>query len=176
MSDPRPTAVVVRVVAAVLTAVGVAVAVAGTFLPWFSSGDVSRSSYQAAGLVEHFQLAGGAEQALAWWAGVPLLAAACAAALATRFVRTAASLCLILSLAVGTVAVLVAVQAGGRGQGLIGIDPTGPVVTAVGAGLASVAALVALAVAGRARQARRQQWAHHQHSATTSDHGAQQHG
>ncbi|MBB3666230.1 MULTISPECIES: hypothetical protein [Prauserella salsuginis group] len=155
MSATRPNAVVARITATALTGVGIALAVVGTFLPWFLSGDVARSSYEAAGLIEHFHLAGGAEQALAVWAGVPLAAAVCAAVLVTRFVRTAAVLCLILSVAVGTVAVLVAVQAGERDQGLIGIAPTGPVVTAVGAGLAAVAALGTVAVAGRARRAGR---------------------
>ncbi|GAA1193542.1 hypothetical protein [Prauserella alba] len=153
MSATRPNAVVTRVAATALTGVGIVVAVVGTFLPWFQSGDVARSSYETAGLIEHFRLAGGAEQALAGWAAVPLAAAVCAALLVTRFVRTAALLCLILSLAMGTVAVLVAVQAGERDQGPIGIAPTGPVVTAIGAGLAAVAAIGTVAVAGRARGA-----------------------
>lgn len=150
----RPGALTARRVAAALTGAGLVVIVVGTFLPWFFSGDVTRSSYEAAGLVEHFGLAGGAEQALAVWAGVPLLAAVCAAALVTPFIRTAAALCLILSLTAGTVAVLVAVQAGERDQGPIGIDPTGPVVTTLGAGLAIVAALGTVIVAGRADRVR----------------------
>ncbi|MBB3051053.1 hypothetical protein FHS23_002076 [Prauserella isguenensis] len=149
MPSTRATAVVARLVASALTGIGVVLTVVGTFLPWFFSGAVTRNSYEAAGLVERFDLAGGAEQALAGWAAVPLLAAVCAAALVTRFVRTAAAACLILSLAVGTVGVLVAVQAGDH-DGLIGIDRTGPVVTALGAGLAFVAALAAVALAGRA--------------------------
>ncbi|GAA1227947.1 hypothetical protein GCM10009676_07870 [Prauserella halophila] len=153
MVNSRPTAVVVRTTATALTGVGLVLAVVGTFLPWFSSGDVNRSSYETAGLVEHFRLAGGAEEALTVWAGVPLLAAVFAATLATRFVRTAAALCLVLSLPVGTVAVLVAVRAGERDQGLIGIAPSGPVVTALGMGLTAVAALVTLAVAGPAHRA-----------------------
>lgn len=148
MVNSRPPVVVARVVATTLTGAGLALAVVGTFLPWFVSGEVSRSSYEAVGLVEHFDLAGAAGPALAVWPAVPLLAAVCAAALVTRFVRTAAVACLVWSLLVGFTAVCTVAQAGDYGAA--GVDRTGPVVTAVGAGLAVVAALVAVVLGGRA--------------------------
>lgn len=148
MLNSPPPVVVARVVATALTGSGVAIAVVGTFLPWFVSGEVTRSSYEAVGLVEHFDLVGAAGPALAVWPAVPLLAAVCAAALITRFVRTATVACLVWSLLVGFTAVCTAARAGDHGP--VGIDRTGPVVTAVGAGLAVVAALAAVVLAGRA--------------------------
>ncbi|KID31394.1 hypothetical protein JD82_01026 [Prauserella rugosa] len=132
-------------------ATGLAVAVLGTFLPWFRSGTVTRDSYETTGLVAVFGLAGDAEAVLTLWTAVPLLCAVCAALLLTRLRRTAAVTSLATALVMGTVAVAVAVQAG-EDDGPIGITATGPVVTATGTGLAIVAAVGVLVSAAASRR------------------------
>ena len=69
--------------AAVLTAIGLALVVVGSFLPWFRSGRRARSSYELFDLVDRLDLLsdGMARVAIAGWLLVPLAAAGAAAAL-----------------------------------------------------------------------------------------------
>ncbi|OLT43142.1 hypothetical protein BJF85_03545 [Saccharomonospora sp. CUA-673] len=87
------------------------------------------------------------------WAAVPLLCAGSAALLLTRFTRTAAVACWIPAIPVGTVSVLLTVQAFDR-DGPVGIAAPGPVVTATGTAVAAVAAVGVLASAHLRKGAR----------------------
>lgn len=123
------------VFAGVVTA-GLAVAVAGTFLPWLRSGTVERDSYQVAGVVDHFDLLDNvfATAALKSWIALPLLATGCVLLLVLRRLRTGAALAGALAIIVGTVSVLAAIQAGSAdgGGALFGVTAAGPVTTAAG--------------------------------------------
>lgn len=133
--------VIARLGAGVATA-GLAVLVIGTFLPWLRSGSVLRDSYQSAGalrgIVSGLNAQAGA-LLTAWTAIIPCCAV-CVAGYAVGLRRAAAVLGLIVSVVVGTAAGLVAVQGGG--DGLIGLVPTGPTVTLVGATIVLAGAVI----------------------------------
>lgn len=131
-----------RRVAPWIASAGLAVAVAGTFLPWFSSGAVERHSYQAAGLADRFALLRDpfANAALHVWFGVPLLSCVCVALFALGFRRTGATITTLLAISVGTVALLATIYAD-SGSGPIAISATGPATTLAGAFVALVGAL-----------------------------------
>jgi hypothetical protein len=69
--------------AAIVTAIGLALVVVGSFLPWFRSGRRVRASYELFDLVDRLELlsGGAARVAVAGWLLVPLAAAGAAAAL-----------------------------------------------------------------------------------------------
>jgi hypothetical protein len=125
-----------------IASTGLAVAVLGTFLPWFFSGSVERNSYQAVNLADRLDLLRDpfAGAALHVWIGVPLLSCVCVALLVLGFRRTGATITTLLAISVGTVALLASVHAS-SGPGLVGISATGPVTTLTGASLALVGAL-----------------------------------
>ncbi|WP_199432195.1 hypothetical protein [Qaidamihabitans albus] len=140
-------------VCASLAVLGLVVAVAGTFLPWFHSGEMERGSYEAAALLAHFDLVRNAfaGAALRGWVAMPLLAAGCVALYALRLPRTAAAATTVLSILVGTVAVLTLVQGGGEGAtGAVGVSATGPLTTTTGMILALLGALGVLGTLSRA--------------------------
>ncbi|MEU3270441.1 hypothetical protein ABZ639_06315 [Saccharomonospora sp. NPDC006951] len=139
MPNARPVAAYVL---ATLSSLGLAVAVTGAFLPWFYSGTVERNSFQAVGLVEHFELLDNvfADTLLRGWVALPLISTACVALYALRILRTAAAIVTVLSLLAGTVAALALVQAGGE-AGMVGVTTIGPLITATGMTIALVAAL-----------------------------------
>ncbi|WP_208026094.1 hypothetical protein [Amycolatopsis acidicola] len=138
-----------RLITLLATTTGLAVLLAGTFLPWFHSGNVQRHSYQAAGLAGRLSLLhnGFAAAMLRGWIAVPLLAALCAGLLVLGFRRTGATLTTLFAISVGTIALLALVQSGG---GLVGITATGPATTLAGAVVALAGALGGL-VAGPRR-------------------------
>ncbi|MBK1782900.1 hypothetical protein [Prauserella cavernicola] len=145
----RPAATTVW---AVLCSLGLALAVAGTFLPWFRSGSVERSSYQALGLVEHLKLLDNAviTAVLTGWIAVPLLSATAAGLVALGAARTGAALAALVSLVVGTVALLATVQAG-EPERVIGVTTTGPLLTTTGMAIALAGALGVAFTARRTR-------------------------
>lgn len=125
-----------------LASSGLVVAVAGTFLPWFRSGNVERHSYQAVGLADRLELLRNpfANAALHVWIGVPLLSCVCVGLFALGIRRTAATITTVLAISVGTVALFATVLDDG-GSGLIGISTIGPAITLAGACVALVGAL-----------------------------------
>ncbi|MFC4003436.1 hypothetical protein ACFS2C_16685 [Prauserella oleivorans] len=150
MPTSRPTA---AHVSAVVSSLGLVVAVTGSFLPWFRSGEVERNSYQAAGLVDRFALLDNpfATGALAAWGAVPLLCALCVALFATRLLRVGATTTVLLAIVVGTVSLLATVQRS-DGEGVIGITPAGPLTTTTGMGIALLGGLGVLGTAWRPRR------------------------
>lgn len=121
---------------------GLIVLVVGTFLPWLTSGQARRNSYQAGGALRRLLgLRGAADAAVSAW---PLLALVCAAAVAIFALglrRSAAMLALVAALAAGSVAV-----AALRVDGNRFIRPLilGPIVTLVGATTVILAATLVL--------------------------------
>ncbi|PRX45115.1 hypothetical protein B0I33_110214 [Prauserella shujinwangii] len=133
-------------------AAGMVIAVTGTFLPWFRSGEVLRDSYAAAALAHRFGIAGEPiSGALARaWIGVPMLGALCAGLLVLGVFRTAAAATATLAVIVGTVAVAALVEAGG---GVTGTTVSGPLVTTTGMTLALLGALGVLGTIRRGGRA-----------------------
>ena len=135
----RPAPPPSRVAALVFAASGLVLALAGSFLPWVVSGQVRRSSYAVAGMVDRLGIAGNSVLATLV-AGWPLIGLLCAAPVVAAVLRqwfVAGVLCVLLGLATAGVSVaLLAV----RGTGAIGVavDPIGPSVTAAGGTLLTV--------------------------------------
>ncbi|GAB2782350.1 hypothetical protein [Amycolatopsis magusensis] len=150
----RPTAArsMATKVLAASAAAGLVLAVVGSFLSWFRSGSVNRSSYQLVGLIDRFDLTGNPVVLLALrvWIVVPLLAATAIAMLVLGLTRTGAALTVVLAIFVGTAAGFAAVQGGDEG-GPIGVTPLGPVTTTIGTLVAVIGALGAVAVSLRPR-------------------------
>jgi hypothetical protein len=134
---------------------GLVCATLGTFLPWFRSGSVQRNSYETAALADHFGWFDNPAIAvtLRFWVGAPLLGAVCLGLYALGVSRAAATLTLLSMAVVGTTAGVAVVQVGGAG-GLIGVVPSGPTSTIVGAGVATVGALGVLVTPRGARSTR----------------------
>lgn len=132
-----------------LAAVGIAVVVAGTFLPWLRSGTVLRDSYQAVGAVRTLLVSGPMSTLLTAWLFVIPVCGVCVALYALRLRRVSAMFACVVSLVVGTAAVLVTVQGSDPGA-LIGVSMAGPVVTLAGAVAALVGSTAVLARPGRA--------------------------
>jgi hypothetical protein len=126
-----------------VAAVGLAVLVCGTFLPWLRSGAVQRDSYQSVGawrtLVE-----GPLNALLTAWLFVIPACGLCIALYALRLRRLSAGIGCAVCVVVGTAAGLVVVQGADPGA-LIGASATGPAVTLVGATVALVGAIAVLA-------------------------------
>ena len=123
-----------------LGAVGLALVVIGTFLPWSRSGTTYRNSYASLGVLRELGFIGGLVNA--WVAMIPVVAIAIAVyALGLR--RSGAIVAAILSIIMGTISGVAAVQGGDEGS-LIGIASSGPTTTLVGAALALLGAVVVL--------------------------------
>lgn len=129
-----------------LSGLGLALAVAGTFLPWVVSGGVERNSYAIVGVVRRFGLLGNGfgDQALSWWPLLGPLAVVPVVGGILRWWRTAALLTLMFGLLVGVIGGGVLAAAGGHGTAGVALDTTGPVVTVVGAAVAVVGAVALL--------------------------------
>jgi hypothetical protein len=125
---------------------GLAVLVAGTFLPWLRSGSVVRDSYQSVGALRDLVsgVGGGLPSALmdAWLAVIPASVVS-VALYALRLRRTSAVVGCLVSVTVGTAAALVLVQ-GSDAVTLIGAESTGPAVTLAGATIALIGAITVL--------------------------------
>jgi len=125
-----------------VASLGLALVVAGTFLPWFRSGSVSRSSYAAAGLADRLALLDHplAGPALRGWVAVPALAAVCLVLFVCGLARTAATLTALLAITGGTIALVATIQAGGT-AGVVSVSLGGPLTTLCGSALALAGAL-----------------------------------
>lgn len=134
---------------------GLITIVAGTFLPWLTSGGVQRDSYTIVGILDRFALLGtgfGALSLRLW----PLLGPVAMVALAVgvlRWWRTAATLTLLYGLLTGIVGGGVLAVAGGSGGAGVALAPAGPIVTLAG-GILAVAGASILLIGGRARRIR----------------------
>lgn len=133
-------------------ALGLAVLVLGTFLPWLRSGRVTRNSYEATGAVRRLiHPPGVLDDLFRVW---PLLGAVCALAVAAYLLRLRALgpvLGVVASLA-GGAAALAALNA--TGNAYASVTNTGPVITIVGAAIVLISVGASLAIRGPARRAR----------------------
>jgi hypothetical protein len=125
-------------------ATGLAVLVAGTFLPWLRSGSALRDSYQSVGALRDLVGRGAPGVLLDGWLTVIPACVVGVALYALRLRRVSAALGCLVSVTVGTAATLVLVQ-GGDSSALISAEATGPAVTLAGATLALVGAITVLA-------------------------------
>jgi hypothetical protein len=132
-----------RLVAVILAGSGLALVVVGSFLPWILSGQVRRSSYAIAGIVDRLGIAGDGilGTLVAGWPLVGLFCSLPVVAGLLRWWRTCGLLCAVLGLAAGTLAAGVLLVGGGRGTLGVRMDPIGPSVMAAGAVLLTVGGL-----------------------------------
>jgi hypothetical protein len=142
---PRPALGARLGLATAIAALGMVLMVVGTFLPWVVSGQVRRSSYAAAGVIDRLGIA--SEEMLDVLVGVwPLFGAICVlpvvAALLRRW-RTAGVLAVLLALVGAAVSVSALAFAARSGpSGTVSLDPLGPTVTVAGAALLLVGGLL----------------------------------
>lgn len=138
--------------AAAVAGVGLLVAVAGMFLPWLRSGAVLRDSFQLVGLIRTLGFLRGDVLDLllrAWFAAIPAITLGVVAyALGAR--RAGATICLVATIFIGTIAGGATVESDG-GDSSLGIAGTGPAVTLIGSALAVLGAVGVLM--GRRRSA-----------------------
>ncbi|RKT55985.1 hypothetical protein [Saccharothrix australiensis] len=124
--------------------VGLITAVVGAFLPWLRSGSVTRDSYEVLALRGFAGLDGlSGEVVRGVWVALTPLAVCCVVLWLVRLPRIASCAALLFGTIAGTVAALAAVQGGNEGS-LVGINPTGPVVTLGGAVLGIAGAITVL--------------------------------
>lgn len=137
---------------AAATSAGLAVIVVGSFLPWLRSGNITRNSYESAGLADHFALVDNdfLATALRAWIAVPALATVSVTLIALRLGRVAGVLVLATAGFVGTTAGILTVQATDP-AGLVGITAAGPVTSLAGSVIALIGALGILVTAGHTR-------------------------
>lgn len=143
-------------VGAAISLVGALLVVAGTFLPWVTSGGVQRNSYAVLGIVHRlaFLDGGPAAAAIALWPLLGTVAMVPVIAGILRWWRTAAVTSLSFGVLTGVGALGVLVVAAGHQAAGIALSTTGPAVTIAGAALAVLGAVFLLA----ARRRRRTQW------------------
>ena len=134
-----------RRLAAVLTAIGLALVVVGSFLPWFRSGRRARSSYELFDLVDRLDLLsdGMARVAIAGWLLVPLAAAGAVAALLLGRTTVGAVISIVVGLYTAVLASVVRSTAG-RWE-------AGTAMATIGGIVATVGGLVLLASTRRLR-------------------------
>ena len=139
-----------RWIAPAATALGLVVAVVGTFLPWFRSGEVTRSSYEIAGLGLRFGVADSTvlRTVLSCWSAVPVVCAVCVVLLALRVDRTAAVLVGCVACGIGTAAIFFLVQDFAADTNLAVVG-SGPVTSIAGAVFALSAACNVFVLARR---------------------------
>ncbi len=136
-TDPPEAAVRrirLRIACCWLTGCGLALVIAGSFLPWVISGTVRRSSYAIVGIVDRLGIAGDGLLAalVSHW---PLLGALCFApvvAAAFRWWRTAGILAVLIGLAASVVSIGILAIALGKAGLTVRLDPFGPTVMAAG--------------------------------------------
>jgi hypothetical protein len=147
---------VLLAVGATSSLVGLLVVVAGTFLPWLTSGGLQRNSYAVLGIVRRLRFLDGgpAATAIALWPLIGTVAMIPVVAGILRWWRTAALAALLFGLLTGLGAAAVLTVAGGHGAAGIALSPTGPAVTIAGAVLAVVGAVVVLVARRRSRRSR----------------------
>lgn len=117
-----------------LAGAGLALALAGSFLPWVISGTVTRSIYAIAGVVDRLGIAGNGPVATAL-ASLPLIAALCFApviAAAFRWWRWAGAFSMLIGLVMSVLSLGILVLAWGKVGLTVRLDPLGPSVMAAG--------------------------------------------
>lgn len=120
-------------VSVVCAVTGLAAVAVGGFLPWVRSGGVTRSSFEAAGVLDRLgpRDVPALDVALAGWIAIPLVCVICLGLFVIGLTRTAAAFGLIVSLLAGTVGAAMYVLAP-SGSGAVGVATTGPLTTCLG--------------------------------------------
>jgi hypothetical protein len=131
-----------------VAATGLALVIAGTFLPWLRSGVVLRDSYQSAGALRVFAGGGATGTLLNAWLMVIPVCGLCVALYAVRLRRVSAGLGCVVA---GAVAVVAIVAHSAIDSALIDTVAAGPAVTLAGAVLALVGS-AAILVGPQVRQ------------------------
>jgi hypothetical protein len=122
-----------------LAGAGLALALAGSFLPWVISGTVTRSIYAIAGVADRLGIAGDGPVA-ALLSYLPLIAALCFApviAAALRWWRWAGAFALLIGLVVAALSLGILALTLGKVGLTVRLDPLGPSVMAAGGVLLS---------------------------------------
>lgn len=130
--------------AAVFGCIGIAVVIAGTFLPWVDSGLVSRNLYRVAGVAQRIGVFGPQSSVATW---LSLIGPLCVLPLllgVLRLRRTAAWAGIVIAALVGGAAAAALVITGGRSVAGISLDVVGPGTVLAGAVLMLVAGLIVL--------------------------------
>jgi hypothetical protein len=136
---------------AVLGLLGLALILAGTFLPWLRSGEVNRDSYSSAGSLERLvDVHGWPAVLISAWPFLGLGCACVAAVFALGMPRAAAVAALVPAFLAGTISVAALVAPTGR---FVAAVATGPAVTLVGATVVLLAVTLVL-TASRTQRAR----------------------
>ncbi|HEX3779091.1 MAG TPA: hypothetical protein VHX38_05460 [Pseudonocardiaceae bacterium] len=127
-----------------LTALGLLVLLAGTFLPWLRSGSVSRDSYQSVSALRGLPSPPtGAENALLYsWLAVIPLCAICIALYALNLRRPSAVVACLASLLVVVASIIAMTRPDASGS--VGFSPIGPTVTLAGAALALIGGIIVI--------------------------------
>ena len=141
-------------IGATLGLIGLLAVVAGTFLPWLTSGGVQRNSYAVLGIVRRLRFVDGgpAATAISLWPLLGTIAMVPVLAGILRWWRTAAVTTLLFGLLTGLGAASVLAVAGGHQAAGIALSPTGPAVSVAGAAVAVIGAVLVLAARRRSRQ------------------------
>jgi hypothetical protein len=128
----------------VAMAMGGAITVLGSFLPWVRTGSRTRNSYDVFRVVGRLGFApdGPADTAMRWWPVVPLLAVAAVVAVWWGWARSGGALGIVAAVYGGVVGLAVATA---PDAGLVDIG-AGTIVTVVGAGVLLAGSVAAVAV------------------------------
>lgn len=132
--DASPAVGPARLVGAGFAAIGLVLVIVGSFLPWVVSGQVRRSSYEIAGVLDRLDVAqnGVVAELIAGWPLIGVLCVTPLVAAGLRWWRTAGWLSMLIGLPVLCLAGGVLLIAGGR-AGTVRLDPVGPAVMTAGA-------------------------------------------
>ena len=143
-----------RTLPAALGLLGLALIVAGTFLPWLRSGEVARNSYASAGSLQRLvDVHGAAGTLISAWPFLGLVCAGVATGFAIGMHRTAAAAALVPALFAGTMSLAALFAPAGRFASAVA---TGPTVTLAGATIVLVAAILVFTVNRTERSGRNQ--------------------
>lgn len=125
----------VLLVCCLIAGSGLALVIAGSFLPWVISGEVRRSSYAILGIVNRLGVAGdGALGVLiANWPLVGVLCMAPVVIACLRWWRTAGVLAVLVAMATGLLSFGILIAARSSTGLIVRLDPIGPAVMAAGA-------------------------------------------
>ncbi|WP_139190460.1 hypothetical protein [Actinokineospora iranica] len=134
---------------AAVAVLGVALTVAGMFLPWFRSGAVLRDSFQVVGVIKTLGFLEGdvLELLLYAWLGIIPAITLSVVAYALGCCRIAATIGVLSAIITGTVSGGATVERG-DGNSPLGIAGAGPIVTLIGSALVVLGA-VGIVVSGR---------------------------
>lgn len=128
-----------------ITGGGLAVLVAGTFLPWLRSGPDLRDSYESLGVLRGLVITVNAPMLTlldCWLAIIPAITI-CIALYALRLRRTAVCAICLIAFGVGLAAGFLTLQGDAAGR-LVDITQIGPAVTLIGALITLVGGLIVL--------------------------------